>query len=330
MTDKSKIASIPKIELHCHLDGSVSYGFLKKQSYDQNIDIDFNKVMVSRYCENLDQYLESFDEILKVMQTENSLVDSVIDVVQQANNDGIKYMEIRFAPKLHTQKGLSILEVLLSVCKGVKIAESKYDVITRLIICGMKHHSNIQNIEIFKNIMENKELKKLIVGVDLAGSEEDNSIEKHKVAIEFARNNNLNITLHAGECGCAKNVYDSVKLGAKRIGHGVALFKNKDDIKDFAKSNVLLEICPKSNLQTKAIKSLNELDLPLLRKYQIPYLINTDNRTVTGTTLIKEYEMLLENNLISIEEIKRVNKEAISFSFISETEIEMLKTKMQI
>ncbi|HHO6255957.1 TPA: adenosine deaminase, partial [Staphylococcus aureus] len=327
---KKQLVTIPKIELHCHLDGSVSHEFLKKQSCNQNIGIDFKKVTVGRHCKNLSQYLKSFDEILKVMQTESSLVDSVIDVVKQADKDGVKYIEIRFAPKLHTQKDLSILEVLCAVCQGVEIAENKYGVITRLIVCGMKHHSDEQNIEIFEHIVKSKEAKKVIVGVDLAGGEEDNSTEKHKEAITFARNNNLNITLHAGECGCIKNVHDSVRLGAKRIGHGVALFKDENEIKNFSKRNVLLEICPNSNLQTKAIENINELDLSLLQKYNVPYLINTDNRTVTGTTLIEEYELLLENSLISLEEIKRINKNAVSFSFISESEIEMLKTIMDV
>ncbi|HDJ6768298.1 TPA: adenosine deaminase, partial [Staphylococcus aureus] len=127
---------------------------------------------------------------------------------------------------------------------------------------------------------------------------------------------------------CIKNVYDSVELGAKRIGHGVALLKSEQEIKEFSKRKVLLEICPKSNVQTKAIKCLEDLDIELLKQYNVPYLINTDNRTVTGTTLIKEYRLLLENNLISMDEIKRINKEAIGYTFIDKSEIELLMKKI--
>ncbi|HBI1238160.1 TPA: adenosine deaminase, partial [Staphylococcus aureus] len=225
MTNIKELTEIPKIELHCHLDGSVSYEYLKSQSKKQKIQIDMNKVTVGEHCERLDYYLKSFDEILKVMQTEESLIESVLDVVKQAEQDGIKYIEIRYAPKLHTQKNLKILEVLLAVCKGAELAESQCDVITRLIVCGMKHYSNFENIEILKHVLKNKDLQQYIVGMDLAGGEEDNSIGKYSEAIEYAKNNNFNITIHAGECGCIKNVYDSVELGAKRIGHGVALLK---------------------------------------------------------------------------------------------------------
>ncbi|HDZ9991175.1 TPA: adenosine deaminase [Staphylococcus aureus] len=328
MTNIKKLTEIPKIELHCHLDGSVSYEYLKSQSKKQKIQIDMNKVTVGEHCERLDYYLKSFDEILKVMQTEESLIESVLDVVKQAEQDGIKYIEIRYAPKLHTQKNLKILEVLLAVCKGAELAESQCDVITRLIVCGMKHYSNFENIEILKHVLKNKDLQQYIVGMDLAGGEEDNSIGKYSEAIEYAKNNNFNITIHAGECGCIKNVYDSVELGAKRIGHGVALLKSEQEIKEFSKRKVLLEICPKSNVQTKAIKCLEDLDIELLKQYNVPYLINTDNRTVTGTTLIKEYRLLLENNLISMDEIKRINKEAIGYTFIDKSEIELLMKKI--
>ncbi|WP_269458892.1 hypothetical protein [Staphylococcus croceilyticus] len=142
-------------------------------------------------------------------------------------------------------------------------------------------------------------------------------MSQHAEAIQYAKDKKLNITLHAGECGCIKNVYDAVKMGVKRIGHGVALFNDKEQLNHFQNSNALLEICPKSNVQTKAINHIKELDLDSLKRLNIPYLINTDNRIVTQTNLIKEYITLLENGVISIEEIKRINREAIDYAFLN-------------
>ncbi|MCI2773598.1 adenosine deaminase [Staphylococcus petrasii] len=317
MIDVEELIAIPKIELHCHLDGSVSYEYLKRQAELQHIDIDFNKVSAKEECENLAEYLTCFDEILKVMQTKGSLTESVIDVANQAQKDGIKYIELRFASKFHTQKNMSIRDTLEAVCKGAEIAESEYSIMVRILVCGMKHHSNEENINIFKQIHDTELLKKYIVGVDLAGGEDDDSMSQQAEAIQYAKDKELNITLHAGECGCIKNIYDAVKMGAKRIGHGVALFNDKEQLNHFQNSKALLEICPRSNVQTKAISHIKEIDLDSLKRLNIPYLINTDNRIVTQTNLIKEYLTLLENNLITIEEIKRINKEAIDYAFIN-------------
>lgn len=300
MIDIEELIAIPKIELHCHLDGSVSYEYLKRQAELQHIDIDFNKVSAKEECENLAKYLTCFDEILKVMQTKDSLTESVIDVANQAQKDGIKYIEFRFAPKFHTQKNMNIRDTLEAVCKGAEIAESEYGIMVRILICGMKHHPNEENINIFKQIHDTELLKKYIVGVDLAGGEDDDSMSQHAEAIQYAKDKELNITLHAGECGCIKNVCDAVRMGAKRIGHGVALFNDKEQLNHFQNSKVLLEICPRSNVQTKAISHIKEIDLDSLKRLNIPYLINTDNRIVTQTNLIKEYLTLLENNLITI------------------------------
>ncbi|GGG88947.1 adenosine deaminase [Staphylococcus pragensis] len=316
MVNIEELIAIPKIELHCHLDGSVSYEYLKKQAELQHLDLDFNKVSASEECEDLAEYLTCFDEILKAMQTEESLTESVIDVVNQAQRDGIKYIELRFAPKFHTQKDMSIRDALEAVCKGAEFAESEYSIMVRILVCGMKHHSNEENINIFKQIHDTDLLKKYIVGVDLAGGEDDNSMSQHAEAIQYAKDKELNITLHAGECGCIKNIYDAVKMGAKRIGHGVALFNDKEQLNHFQNSNVLLEICPRSNVQTKAINHIKEIDLGSLKRLNIPYLINTDNRIVTQTNLIKEYLTLLENGMITTEEIKRINREAIEYAFI--------------
>ncbi|WP_105989145.1 adenosine deaminase [Staphylococcus agnetis] len=324
MGNKIDLVSIPKVELHCHLDGSVSFEFLKRQSALQNITIDFHKITVGETCKSLDEYLQSFDEILKVMQTAQSLKESVIDVAKQAARDGVKYIEIRFAPSLHTHKEESIASVLQAVCEGAKEAESACNMTIRILVCGMKHHSEQDNIEILKEIKANALLEYYIVGGDLAGGEQDASMSKFSEVLQYANSINLNMTLHTGECGCIKNVHDAVALGAKRIGHGVALFQDKEALYNFKNNDVLLEICPKNNLQTKAINHIHELDLLQLKQYGIPYLINTNNRVVTQTNLIEEYELLLHHDLITIEEIERINLEAVSYTFLNDAQKQLL------
>ena len=321
------VREIPKIELHCHLDGSVSPEYLATQAEEQNIALDMEKTSVDEDCQSLDEYLGCFDEILKVMQTEKSLIDSVVDVAVQAHHDGIKYIELRFAPKFHLDKGLSLLDVISATVQGAMKAEAQYPVVVRLLVCGMKHHSNAENIEVFRYLHEQPSLQKYVVGVDLAGGEEDDAMYEFAECIAYAKAHKLNITLHAGECGCNKNVYDAIKLGAKRIGHGVSSLKDTELLSKLKREDVLLEICPCSNLQTKAIQNINDIDIPLLKQLDVPFLINTDNRGVTRTNLVKEYALLLDNQLLTLEDIPLINQKALKYAFVdSETKQQLIKT----
>lgn len=309
------LKEIPKLELHCHLDGSVSLNYLEQQSQQQDITIAMDKVTVDLQCQSLAEYLQSFDEILKVMQTTESLVAAVVDVAEQASRDGIRYIEMRFAPAFHQDLGLHISEVLEAVCEGVTAAEQMFEMKVRLLVCGMKHHSYEKNKAIFDCISTNPALQHYIVGVDLAGDEAASPTVEHEALIQYAQQQGLNMTFHAGECGCAKNVYDAVKFGVTRIGHGVAALQDEAVLKWVKQHNVLLEFCPKSNLQTKAIDQLAYLDLQKLLREDIAFLINTDNRTVTQTNLLDEYQLLLEHDLLQWEDIQHINLKAVDYIF---------------
>ena len=314
---RAQIQSIPKVELHCHLDGSVSMSYLKRQSKRQGIDIDLSRVYVKDTCENLDDYLKCFDEILKVMQTAESLSSAVHDVAQQAEADGVRYIELRFAPLLHTKQGLTVEDVFGAVCEGVAHAEATYDITVRIIVCGMKHHTNEANIALFELMASHRAVSDYIVGVDLAGSEEAFPTHTQQAVIEYAQQLE-HVTLHAGECGCNKNVYDAIALGAKRIGHGVSSFEDAALLQQLKEKDVLLEICPKSNLQTRAIKDIAQLDIQRLLALGVPFVINTDNRTVTQTTLVSEYALLVAHEALAVTDIYHINARALNYSFLTE------------
>lgn len=327
---KAELREIPKLELHCHLDGSVSLKYLEHQSQQQGVSIQMDKVTVDQHCQSLAEYLQSFDEILKVMQTRTSLIDAVVDVAEQATQDGVKYIEIRFAPAFHQAQGLQIPEILTAVCEGATVAEHTFDIKVRMLVCGMKHHSDEMNRAIFDSLRDHKTLEDYIVGVDLAGDEAASPTTEHEALIQYAQQQGLNITLHAGECGCAKNVYDAVRFGAQRIGHGVAAFKDDDVLAAVKAQDVLLEFCPQSNLQTKAIESLERLDLQRLLKENIAFLINTDNRTVTQTNLLDEYALLLEHKLLNWEDIAHINLKAVDYTFAHADTKQWLKQQFEV
>ncbi|WP_281512747.1 adenosine deaminase [Mammaliicoccus vitulinus] len=321
------VNNISKTELHCHLDGSVSIELIQQLAREQQVNINIEDIQVDQACESLDEYLKSFDTILKVLQTKDSLEKAVIDVAQQAHHDNIKYIEIRFAPLFHMDKGLNLKEILEAVNNGATKAESLYQIKVNMLVCGMRHHENKTNIDLFTEVNALKNETRHVVGFDFAGPEEAFPTSAIQEAIQYSNHSNSHLTLHAGECGCIHNIIEGIELGARRIGHGVAAISDDTALEYIKNRNVLLEICPTSNLQTKAIQTLAELNIRKLIEQDIPFNINTDNRTVSSTNLNTEYELLYNHNLMTIDEIKDINIKAIEHAFLSDNEKENLKSK---
>lgn len=321
------VNNISKTELHCHLDGSVSIELIQQLAREQQVNINLEDIQVDQACESLDEYLKSFDTILKVLQTKDSLEKAVIDVAQQAHHDNIKYIEIRFAPLFHMDKGLNLKEILEAVNNGATKAESSYQIKVNMLVCGMRHHENKTNIDLFTEVNALKNETRHVVGFDFAGPEEAFPTSAIQEAIQYSSHSSSHLTLHAGECGCIHNIIEGIELGARRIGHGVAAISDNTALEYIKNRNVLLEICPTSNLQTKAIQTLDELNIRKLIEQDIPFNINTDNRTVSSTNLNTEYELLYNHNLMTIDEIKDINIKAIEHAFLSDNEKENLKSK---
>lgn len=324
---KKCIEDISKVELHCHLDGSTSLGLIKQLANEQNIVLDERNLLVSESCDSLDEYLKCFDEILKVLQTKDALQRAVIDVVQQANEDNVKYIEIRFAPLLHMEQGLTITDVFDAVEAGVKVAIAKFDIKVNLLVCAMRQQDTTINEQLFDDLYHRN--SDVVCGIDFAGPEAAFPPEAIHSTVQYGLDKGFNLTLHAGECGCMHNVMESIKLGAKRIGHGVAINQDETALQEVKVNDVLLEMCPKSNIQTKAIPNLKALNIPYLIKNDIPFLINTDNRTVTQTSLNAEYELLMENQMITLDQIEYINQRAVRYAFLADDEQQQLKDKMK-
>ena len=312
------IKDIPKIELHCHLDGSVSKHLIRQLAQEQRIHLNEDCLTVQEDCESLEAYLKCFDEVLKVLQTADSLKRAVIDVAQQAYEDNVKYMEIRFAPLLHMEQGMTLLDVLKAVEAGVNIIQDTLHMKVNILICAMRQHASSVNKQLFDDVSIYNSDK--VCGIDFAGPEVGFPPYEIQDTIQYGLEKGMNLTLHAGECGCIHNVLETIKIGVKRIGHGVAANLDETVLKEVKAKDVLLEICPKSNLQTKAIETLSQINIPYLLNNDIPFIINTDNRMVTQTSLNEEYTLLLKHQLINVKQIQYINKRAVQYAFLTEEE----------
>lgn len=314
----------PKAELHCHLDGSIRPSTLQKIAAQQQLAISSDLAEVTKAmqapqeCQNLTEYLARFDYVLPYLQTSTALTMAAYDVMEQAAEDGIRYIEIRFAPSLSQAKGLTVAETIRAVAKGIAQAEQTYAIIGNILIIGMRQEEVNQIKQVFQESLNTQESK--LVGFDLAGPEKENFVSDLQESFApFITEQGIQLTLHAGECGCVANIHAAIAQGAKRIGHGIALKGNQLSQKECATQNICIEGCPTSNIQTKAIKSYQEYPVREWLTNQVPFCLSTDNKTVSHTTLTDEYWHLITHHQLTELEIRQINQTAVAYSFASET-----------
>jgi len=232
--------------------------------------------------------------------------------------ENVKYIEIRFAPQLHTEKGLAYAQIISAILVGMKRAEKSYEIKGNLILSYLRNTPPEGILEVIK--AGEPFLGKGVVALDLCGGEHDLFSERFKNAFAMARQMGYQITVHAGETGILENVLEAVcVLGARRIGHGTALIKSDHAMAQMATENIAIECCPTSNLQTKAVKNIKEHPIMPLLERGVSVSINTDNRTVSSTNMTKEWQCVSNVFDFSEETIKKITAQSIDASFASDT-----------
>lgn len=306
------IKNIPKIELHLHLDGSAHVEMVKDLLHiEEDITDD---MVVKNTCDSLDSYLGKFTLPIKAMQTKESLEKIAFALTEDLQKENVVYAEIRFAPMLHTKKGLTMEEVVLSVLKGLQKGRIK----TNLILCMMRGESFSVNKSVID--LARKFFKKGVCAVDLAGSEAKYPVTLYKELLVYARKHNIPFTIHAGEASGSESVRNAILQGASRIGHGIHILEDDSLIKEIIDKRILLEVCPTSNVQTGAVDVYQNHPIRKLYDKGVLVHVNTDNRTVSNITLTKEYEKLMDYFSFTEEDFIKMNEDAIGATFLSQEE----------
>lgn len=321
---------LPKVELHCHLDGSVRpetiIDIAKKENISipcYNIESIKNMLIAPMECNSLVEYLEKFELPIMVMQSKKSLRRIAYELLEDAAKENVKYIEVRFGPLLHIKKGLTLEEVIQSVLDGIKDAESNFDIKGNLILSCLR---NMPVNTVFQVIEAGKKfLNEGVVAIDLCANEEAGFCERFVEPITLAKEYGYRVTIHAGETGVGENVLHAVKiLGAERIGHGVFIKNCAEAYQVIKNEKVILEMCPTSNIQTKAVDTYKNHPIYDFYKDGIKITVNTDNRTVSNTNLINEYDKLLKEFNITYEDYKGFYYNSVEASFAD------LKTKSKL
>lgn len=318
-----RINKLKKVELHLHLDGSITRQYVKDKYNLSDEEIN-TKMVASKKCQNLNDYLECFDFPISIMQTEQELKDITIDLLNNLKEQNIIYAEIRFAPQFHTKNGLTQEDVL----KAVLSARDSVDIKSNFILCVMRGKDNIdENYETVN--LAKKYLRKGVCAIDLAGAEAIFKTSEYHDIFEYAKKLDIPFTIHAGEADGPTSIKDAISYGAKRIGHGVRAIEDENLLKEIIKEGIYLEVCPTSNIQTCICDTYSTHPIEKLYKMGVKTTINTDNMTVSNTTLDNEYEKLLEETDLEIKDIINMNINSINAAFISNEEKEKLMEEIK-
>lgn len=327
------LKELAKAELHCHLDGSLSLPAIRKLANMADIILPSSDKELRKYViapaqtESLVDYLKTFEFIRPLLQTKEALRFAAYDVARQAALENVIYIEIRFAPELSMDKGLTASDTVLAVLEGLADAQKEFNIVARALVCGMRQSSHKTTKDIIKHIVDLA--PKGLVGFDFAGDEFSYPTDSLVDLIQEVKRSGYPMTLHAGECGCAKHIADSLNLGIKRMGHVTALTGQRDLIKRFVEEDAVAEMCLTSNLQTKAASSIQSFPYQELYDAGCKITINTDNRTVSDTNLTKEYSLFVTYFGTKIEDFLVFNQNAVKASFTSDSEKDTLLHKLQ-
>ncbi len=310
-------------ELHLHLDGSLRpetvWELAKIQGIDLGAkDIDELKFMmkVPDDCKTLHECLERFDVPLKVLQTADAIERVTFELVEDLSNIGVDYAEIRFAPQLSTEKGLSQDEIVEAAIKGAKRGMEKYpNIKCGLILCCMRNENiedkNLQTIETAK-----KHMGDVVCAVDLAGAESLYPTEMFENVFKKANEYNLLRTIHAGEAAGPDSIRKALSYGTKRLGHGVNAIFDKELMEELIDKGVTLEVCVTSNYQTKVVDSIDKHPVKKLFDAGVRVTVNSDNMTVSDTNIHKEIKILKEQLGFTDADIEKMQKYAEEARFI--------------
>lgn len=322
--DTNKWVNFPKLDLHCHLDGSLSKEFIESRLAT---DIALSELQVNRECRNLPEYLEKFSLPLKCLQDEEGMRNAGYDFIKHVSGENIRYIEVRFAPELSSHDTFTCSRVIQALLEGLEGGKKDFGTEYNVIVCAMRGHTQEQNLKMLKSAREF--LGEGVCAADLAGNEAAYPMSEFITLFEEVKKMDMPFTIHAGECGSQRNVEDAVKAGALRIGHGIAMRGHRDIEELCRKRKTGIEMCPLSNLQTKAVEDVSEYPLREFLDAGLKVTVNTDNRTVSGTTVSDELRFVQETYGVSDEEICKIMENAVEVSFADDSVKDRLLRQIQ-
>lgn len=321
------LATMPKIELHLHLDCSLSYEVVQqlnpKITYEQYRE----SFIAPPKCTDLADYITRAIRGFELMQTAEQLRLVTLDLFEQLRADNVLYAEIRYAPLQHTFEGLTPEAVVEVVNSAVAEGCALTGVEAGIILCTLRHYSEAQSMQTVQLVEKFRNTP--VVGFDIAADEAGFPIKAHIAAFEYAKEKGFPCTAHAGEARGADSVWETLQhFSPRRIGHGVRSVEDPVLIEHLKSNGIHLEVCPTSNVQTAVVSTIQAHPANQIFCAGVSMSINTDTRTISDTTLTKEYALMQQVFGWDQTHFLQCNLEAIEHSFTTPGTKARLKARL--
>ena len=315
------LRALPKTDLHCHLDGSLRLTTILSLAEEQGVSLPADtedglaKLLRGRQCDSLEDYLTAFDVTLSVLQTEEALYRAAYELAVDCAAENVRYLEVRYAPVLHTRNGLKPTTIVDAVLEGLRAAKRETRVKSNVIICGIRHIDPRTSLRLAELAVAYK--NRGVVGYDLAGAEEGYPSKDHHAAFQLILDNNVNVTIHAGEAYGPESIAQAIHVcGAHRIGHGVRLREHGDLLNYVNDHRIPLEMCPSSNVQTRSVAGFDSHPLKFYFDFGLRVTVNTDNRLITGTSSTQELWLCHERMGFTLEDLVTLVVQGFKSAFL--------------
>lgn len=316
--DRERWRRVPKVELHLHLDTTISYDVARQLERGLTHDTYLEEFRAPARVGSLSQFLRRCTRQVALLQDANALRLQTEALVHELADDGLAYAELRFAPLQHLDRGMSPADAVGAVAEAMRTASAATGVELGLILCTLRHYDADRSMATAQLVVDHQS-EGLPVGFDLAGDEINHPLDAHLPAFDLVRAHGLPFTVHAGEAGGPENVVEVLDaLAPTRIGHGVHSIEDPALVARLAAAKVHLELCPSCNVQTEAVPSYAEHPIRQLFDAGVEVGISTDQRTITDVTLTDEYARLHEAFGWTEVELLRCNESALRVSFASD------------
>ena len=321
MASAEVLRKIPKVDLHCHLDGSVRTSTILELAKKQKVKLptenveELNKyVRVSPDCRSLTEFLKAFEFFYPLLQNPYAVEKIGYELCEDAASENIKYLEVRFAPFLQTAENFKITDVVKVCLDGLRQGSRDFKIGVGLILCcyrSIPKESNITTVELAKKYSDSG-----IVALDLAGDETIYPTRDFAEPFVLAKKYKIPFTVHAGESAGPESIKEAVKLGASRIGHGVHLIDDTNLMEEIKEKEIPLEMCITSNIQTHVVADFESHPIKKFYDNGVIVTINTDDRSVSGIDLTNEYNVAVNRLGFDVSDLIKIIHNGINALFI--------------
>lgn len=322
--------SLPKVVLHDHLDGGLRAATIQRIMTERGMPTPWGGKLASNWFaqqankKSLPAYLDSFQYTLACMQRPQDLTLIAREACLDLYDDNVRYAELRFCPLLCTRESLHPDAVMDAVLEGINAVRQSHGIHVQLLLCAMRQNDPVDAMTVVE--LAKKYIGKGVVGVDLAGPEEGFLPSLHANAFKRAADYGIPITIHAGEVCGMDSISSAIEDGfAQRLGHGIRVvdgMQSNGELPNILwailERNIVLEVCPSSNVQTGAVRTLAEHPWQILDRLGFPITLNTDNRLMGNTTTSQEWMAVANQFDFTVEDAIRHTSTAIGGSFASD------------